>query len=256
MRSRPVLELEQRDHAVVVGVLELSLCCDGGIGCGGGVVAVGVELREGVVDVPHGHAEQVRHLRDPGIRWTVHGLGLVHEVARVGEDPVDAAREREHVLGLERSHEGGAQHAQQLSLRRFALAAWRREPPGAAPTSPAAHVANASTASIVTATWRRSSPSTSGVSGRNQLPAPHATSRQITSATAASAAVTGIVIIQARPIWRTTAQCTWCQRLRPAPIPTTEEATTCVVDAGAPDDRGPEDDAGGSGLAGETRRSA
>ena len=44
---------------------------------------------------------------------------------------------------------------------------------------------------------------------------------------------------QARPIWRTTAQCTWCQRLRPAPIPTTEEATTWVVDTGAPTSEAP-----------------
>ena len=33
---------------------------------------------------------------------------------------------------------------------------------------------------------------------------------------------------------RTIAQFTWCQRRRPPPIPTTEEATTWVVEAGAP----------------------
>ena len=32
-------------------------------------------------------------------------------------------------------------------------------------------------------------------------------------------AVAGIVMSQARPIWRTSAQCTWCQRRLPAPIP-------------------------------------
>ena len=42
------------------------------------------------------------------------------------------------------------------------------------------------------------------------------------------------MIAHARPIWRTIAQRTWCQRLRPTPTPITDEATTWVVDTGAP----------------------
>ena len=55
----------------------------------------------------------------------------------------------------------------------------------------------------------------------------------------ASSAVAGIVISQARPICRTTAQLTWCTRRRPAPMPTTEEATTWLVDVGAPSTEAP-----------------
>jgi hypothetical protein len=49
----------------------------------------------------------------------------------------------------------------------------------------------------------------------------------------------GIVITHARPMLRTTAQCTWCQRRRPRPIPTTDDATTWVVDTGAPSSEDP-----------------
>ena len=51
--------------------------------------------------------------------------------------------------------------------------------------------------------------------------------------------MTGIVISQARPIWRTTDQLTWWSRLRPAPMPTTEEATTWLVEVGAPSSEAP-----------------
>ena len=44
---------------------------------------------------------------------------------------------------------------------------------------------------------------------------------------------------QASPIWRTIAQRTWCQRRRPTPTPTTDEATTWVVDTGAPSSEAP-----------------
>ena len=48
-----------------------------------------------------------------------------------------------------------------------------------------------------------------------------------------------MVISHARPMLRTTAQCTWCQRRRPTPIPTTDDATTCVVETGAPSSEDP-----------------
>jgi len=51
--------------------------------------------------------------------------------------------------------------------------------------------------------------------------------------------VPGMVIIQARPIWRTIAQRTWCHRRRPTPTPITEEAATWVVDTGAPTSEDP-----------------
>ena len=44
----------------------------------------------------------------------------------------------------------------------------------------------------------------------------------------------GIVSSQAKPISRTTSQRTWCQRRRPPPTPTTDDATTWVVETGAP----------------------
>jgi hypothetical protein len=50
----------------------------------------------------------------------------------------------------------------------------------------------------------------------------------------ARAAQIGIVITQAIPISRTSSQWTWRHRLRPPPTPTTEDATTCVVEVGAP----------------------
>ena len=135
-----------------------------------------------------------------------HDLRLVDQIARPVQDPVDAAREREHVLGLERGDEGCAERAQQFSLcgvasmLSIAHCISRRGLPG----GPGGE---ASSPSIVTATCRRSRPSTSGVSGRNQCgwscQPPASPNKAV-----ASDAVTGIVTSQARPIWRTTAQCT------------------------------------------------
>jgi len=47
------------------------------------------------------------------------------------------------------------------------------------------------------------------------------------------------VISQASPISLTIAQLTCLHRLRPPPIPTTEEATTWVVEVGAPSREAP-----------------
>ena len=80
---------------------------------------------------------------------------------------------------------------------------------------------------------------------------PHVSHRQSASPPAASSAEIGIVISQASPIWRTSDQLTWCRRLRPPPIPTTEEATTCEVEVGAPTSEAPEDHARRRGLAGQ-----
>ena len=60
------------------------------------------------------------------------------------------------------------------------------------------------------------------------------TAFQITSIIAPRAAEAGRVKSQAKAIERTTPQRTWCQRRRPPPTPTTEEATTWVVETGAP----------------------
>jgi hypothetical protein len=62
----------------------------------------------------------------------------------------------------------------------------------------------------------------------------HATLLQTRTVTAASAAVAGIVVAHATAISRTTVQCTCRQWLRPPPTPTIEDATTCVVEIGAP----------------------
>src|SRR5215217_2441966 len=70
--------------------------------------------------------------------------------------------------------------------------------------------------------------------GQEPALAGHITSRHSSSATTPSVADTGRVISHARPMLRTTDQCTWCQRRRPTPIPTTDDATTCVVETGAP----------------------
>ena len=50
----------------------------------------------------------------------------------------------------------------------------------------------------------------------------------------ASIAAAGIVVSHAMPISRTISHRTWRQRRRPAPMPTTDEATTWVVLTGAP----------------------
>ena len=62
----------------------------------------------------------------------------------------------------------------------------------------------------------------------------HARPVQTRPITAPSAAVTGNVASHAKPIVRTTAQRTWRHRRRPTPTPTTDEATTWVVETGAP----------------------
>ena len=59
------------------------------------------------------------------------------------------------------------------------------------------------------------------------------------NATAAISAVAGIVVSQAMPISRTISHRTWCQRRRPTPMPTIDEATTCVVEIGAPRNEAP-----------------
>ena len=66
-----------------------------------------------------------------------------------------------------------------------------------------------------------------------------------------SAAVAGIVVSHAMPMSRTIRQRTWCQRRRPAPMPTIDDETTCDVEIGAPRNDAPEDDRRRAGLARE-----
>ncbi len=79
-------------------------------------IVVGAEVRERVVDVADCFQEQGGHLRDYLVRWGGHRLGFGDQVPRIAEDPIDAAREREQVLGLKRSDERGAQRAQEGPL--------------------------------------------------------------------------------------------------------------------------------------------
>ena len=112
--------------------------------------------------------------------------------------------------------------------------------PSAAAGSPAAHAPNASSPSSVTATWRAQQPEHVGRLGQEPPPPPrHDNHPHSSTAQPPSTTVAGIVIAHARPIWRTTAQRTWCQRRRPTPTPITEEATTWVVDTGAPTTEAP-----------------
>ena len=48
-----------------------------------------------------------------------------------------------------------------------------------------------------------------------------------------------MVTSQAKPIRRTMYQCTWWRRPRPAPMPTSEDATTWVVEIGPPSSEAP-----------------
>ena len=73
-----------------------------------------------VVEVAKRLAEQPRHLFDPGVGRARHDLGLADQVPRVADDPVDAAREGEGVLGLERCDERLAQSVQEVPLGRIA----------------------------------------------------------------------------------------------------------------------------------------
>lgn len=109
MRSGSVLDFERGRHAAVVGSLESPLGLDRAVGGLGGVLPARPEALDCLVDVPEGLAEQRSHLGDSPVRWTGHGLRLVHEVAGVVEDPVDAARKGEQVLGLERGDERSAE---------------------------------------------------------------------------------------------------------------------------------------------------
>ena len=53
-----------------------------------------------------------------------------------------------------------------------------------------------------------------------------------------------MVVNHAKPIPRTTPQLTWCQRRRPAPMPTTDEDTTWLVETGSPASEAPKMHAG------------
>src|SRR5689334_942534 len=72
-------------------------------------------------------------------------------------------------------------------------------------------------------------PDNVGSLGQEPVPALHTSHCSTPYMAAASTAVMGIVISQARPISRTISQWTWRNRFRPRPTPTTDDATTWVV---------------------------
>ena len=160
-----------------------------------------------LVDLPHRLAHQRCHLRDSWIRRAGHDLRLVDEIARPVQDPVDAAREREHVLGLQRGDEGCAERAQQLSLRGvgsvlgIAHCFGRRglpAGPGREGVEPLDRHRDL-VAQEAEHVWRL---------GQEPARMRHASHRTSPNKAVARTAVTGMVTSQARPIWRTTAQCT------------------------------------------------
>ena len=77
-------------------------------------------MGKSLVDVSNCLAEQPGHLCDHRVRGTGHHFRLDDEIPRVVEDAVDSTGQREHVLGLQRGHEGRAQRVQQRSLGRVA----------------------------------------------------------------------------------------------------------------------------------------
>ena len=74
------------------------------------------ELRDAVVDVADGLGEQRGHRGGRRVRRAAHDLRLADRVLGVVEDPVDPARQREEVLGVERRDERVAQRVAQLAL--------------------------------------------------------------------------------------------------------------------------------------------
>ena len=75
------------------------------------------EACDRLVDLPERLSQQRRHASERGVRRAGHHLRLADSVLGAVEDPVDAAREGEDVLRLERDDECRAKGRWSLALR-------------------------------------------------------------------------------------------------------------------------------------------
>ena len=73
-----------------------------------------------------------------------------------------------------------------------------------------------------------------GIPGQEPAAGAHASPSQTSAKTAPRSAAAGSVASHPNAMVRTTVQRTWRQRRRPTPTPITDDATTCVVETGAP----------------------
>ena len=207
------------------------------------VVAASASLghrRERVRKMADALGGQPHHLRDLGTlgREREH-LGLAHDVLGVVEHLVEPRRQVVQVLGVERRRERFPQRAPQLTLLVVGRVLGSAHTIGRRRRRRSAHSTSASIPSIVVAACvaqhadhvrrLREEPPLVALE-----PIRHVTHLQGTSSNAASTAHTGSVVTQANSMSRTTRQPTWRHRRRPTPTPTTEDATTCVVETGAP----------------------
>jgi len=136
-----------------------------------------------------------------------HRLGLLHQVGDIVEDAVDPAREREQVLGLDGGDERLPERAQQITLGDIALAlgvphGLGRRRVAARPARESVHAVDGD---------RQLTPKhpehIRGLGQEPPLPGHVITCHSFSAATP-SAADTGMVISHARPMLRTTDQCT------------------------------------------------
>ena len=158
-----------------------------------------------MVDLANRLPEQPGHFCDHRVGRAGHHLRFGDEIPRVIEDPVDAAREREYIFGLQRSHERGAQRAQQRSfgdipamLRVAHQLRGSRVAPG--PRREGVHALDRHR------DLRAQEPEHVGGLRQKPSPAAHVSHPQSSNIPAASAPVIGSVINHATPIRRTTSQ--------------------------------------------------
>ena len=177
-------------------------------------------------------------------------LGLADDVLGRVHHPVEPAGELEDVLGLERRRERLRERQSQLAL---AVVGEVLALPDAGRGLLVAGGPFGERVEPVDGRVGLCPKRAEHVGSPRQEPPPRAHARPVQTRpmTAPSTADAGSVASHPNPMVRTTAQRTWRQRLRPTPTPTTDEATTCVVDTGAPTIRRGEDHDRRGGLARE-----